>query len=67
MWLHHGEHLYEIRLIITIPPSQDSCPHKPFTCQRQNSRGQRSKVIDKSTLQNRVMYYIREEYYLAMV
>jgi len=36
-------------------------------CQEWNCRGWRSKVIDKSTLWNGVMYYVREEYYLVMV
>jgi len=37
------------------------------SCQGQKGRGQRSGVIDRSILWNRVMYYIGEEYYLVMV
>ena len=36
-------------------------------CQGQNSRGQRNRVIDKSILWNGVIYYVGEEYYLAIV
>jgi len=36
-------------------------------CQGQNGGGWRSKVIDKSILWNRVVYYVRGEYYLALV
>jgi len=32
-----------------------------------NSRGQRNRVIDKSILWNGVIYYVGEEYYLAIV
>jgi len=37
------------------------------SCQGQNGGGQRNRVIDKSTLWNGVVYYIGEEYYLAIV
>jgi len=36
-------------------------------CQGWNFRKWRCRVIDKSTLWSGVMYYIREEYYLAIV
>jgi len=34
-------------------------------CQGRNGGECRSKVIDKSTLQNGVMYYVREGYYFT--
>ena len=37
------------------------------SCQEWNYRGQKNRVIDKSTLWNGVMYYIGGEYYLAIV
>jgi len=39
----------------------------PVHCQEWNGGGWRNGVIDKSTLWNGVMYYIGEEYYLAIV
>jgi len=36
-------------------------------CQGRNGEGWRSGVIDRSILQNGVMCYVREQYYLAMV
>ena len=47
----------------------ESCLHKHMClhCQGWNFREQRCRVIDKSTLRNGVMYYVREEYYLVIV
>jgi len=36
-------------------------------CQGRNFREWRCRVIDKSTLQNRVMYYVGEEFDLGIV
>jgi len=36
-------------------------------CQGRNGEGRRNRVIDKSTFWNGVVYYVREEYYLAIV
>ena len=38
-----------------------------YLCQERNFGGWRCKVIDKSTLWDGVMYYVGEEYYLAIV
>jgi len=36
-------------------------------CQGRNGGGWRNRVIDKSTLWNGVVYFVREEYYLAIL